>query len=128
MWLGVRHSHREALSLFSRELAPAGTGMGVCVCVRVYAYMHVCVCLRVCGLFVVAVTYHFCFVQLLDLRRLLEADRVCKYTLNLHVPLCFTHIVCLQYRSPVLRLFSFLYPKKQLPVSNNHSLHRLDYC
>ena len=98
----------------------------VCVCVCVCIYMHVCVCLRVCGLFVVAVTYHFRFVQLLDLHRLLEADRVCKYTLNL--PLCFTHIVCLQYRSPVLRLFSFLYPKKQLPVSNNHSLHRLDYC
>ena len=28
MWLGVRHTHKEALNIFSREIAPAGTGMG----------------------------------------------------------------------------------------------------
>lgn len=28
MWLGVRHTDKKALSIFSRELAPAGTGMG----------------------------------------------------------------------------------------------------
>ena len=32
MWLGVRHTHKEALSIFSRELAPAGTGMGEWPC------------------------------------------------------------------------------------------------
>lgn len=28
MWLGVRHTHKKALNIFSREIAPAGTGMG----------------------------------------------------------------------------------------------------
>ena len=28
MWLGVQHQQKEALELFSREIAPAGTGMG----------------------------------------------------------------------------------------------------
>ena len=28
MWLGVQHTHKKALAIFSRELAPAGTGMG----------------------------------------------------------------------------------------------------
>ena len=52
MWLGVRHTHKEALSIFSRELAPAGTGMGewpclvlvgtcTCMCVRDGARQHV---------------------------------------------------------------------------------------
>ena len=27
MWLGVRHQNKKALELFSREMAPAGTGM-----------------------------------------------------------------------------------------------------
>ena len=27
MWLAVRHQSKKALELFSRELAPAGTGM-----------------------------------------------------------------------------------------------------
>ena len=28
LWLGVRHTHKQALQIFSREIAPAGTGMG----------------------------------------------------------------------------------------------------
>lgn len=28
MWLGVQHQQKQALELFSREVAPAGTGMG----------------------------------------------------------------------------------------------------
>ena len=28
LWLGVRHTHKKALGIFSREIAPAGTGMG----------------------------------------------------------------------------------------------------
>lgn len=28
MWLGVKHEKKEALELFTREIAPAGTGMG----------------------------------------------------------------------------------------------------
>ena len=37
MWLGVRHTHKEALNIFSREIAPAGTGMGEeCICWNIY--------------------------------------------------------------------------------------------
>lgn len=28
MWLGVQHLDRDALNIFRREIAPAGTGMG----------------------------------------------------------------------------------------------------
>ena len=28
LWLGVQHQQKEALELFTREIAPAGTGMG----------------------------------------------------------------------------------------------------
>ncbi len=28
MWIGVKHQKKEALELFTREIAPAGTGMG----------------------------------------------------------------------------------------------------
>ncbi len=28
MWIGVKHQKKEALELFIREIAPAGTGMG----------------------------------------------------------------------------------------------------
>lgn len=28
LWLGVKHQQKEALTLFTQEIAPAGTGMG----------------------------------------------------------------------------------------------------
>lgn len=28
MWIGVKHQEKKALELFTREIAPAGTGMG----------------------------------------------------------------------------------------------------
>ena len=40
MWLGVRHTHKKALELFSREIAPAGTGMGESI------YCDYCECTR----------------------------------------------------------------------------------
>ncbi|CAI8020918.1 hypothetical protein GBAR_LOCUS12463 [Geodia barretti] len=73
MWLGVRHTHKQALGIFSRELAPAGTGMAP-------------------G-----------FTSLIGGRPSV---------------------------SPVLRLFSFLYPKNKLPVSihlNGELVKTLDY-
>lgn len=31
LWLAVHHKHKKALEVFSREIAPAGTGMGTTV-------------------------------------------------------------------------------------------------
>lgn len=28
LWIGVKHEKKEALELFTREIAPSGTGMG----------------------------------------------------------------------------------------------------
>ena len=28
MWMGVKHQDKRALEIFTREIAPAGTGMG----------------------------------------------------------------------------------------------------
>ena len=53
--------------------------------------------------------------QLLGLHRSLEADRVCECS-NSRTK-CVKKVVSFFSRSPVLRLFSFLYPKNKLPVS-----------
>ena len=31
LWFAVSHSNKKALEIFSREIAPAGTGMGQCL-------------------------------------------------------------------------------------------------
>ncbi len=47
MWIGVKHQKKEALELFTREIAPAGTGMGesfttACrvLCLRIGIIVH----------------------------------------------------------------------------------------
>ena len=40
MWIGVRHTHKKALEIFSREIAQAGTGMGMYIIILTTHYKY----------------------------------------------------------------------------------------
>lgn len=78
MWIGVQHQQKQALELFSREVAPAGTGMGPGQ------------------------------TTLIGGRPIVYVLLVCNRSGSL---------LTFDLSSPILRLFSFAYPKDKIPVS-----------
>lgn len=61
IWMAVQHKQKKALELFSREIAPAGTGMGMPTMHLSYRNSKICVSAAHVELYV-----FLCFIQLID--------------------------------------------------------------